>query len=263
MDEGRLRPHAAAHCGREGSQPALEIPAPGALHARLAGAGPNSTVDGVFEDIDEHGIPVLVAFRRSGTSNWTTTVAVPLSIVDAPLTDVLRQMAGPGALLLLAGGLAALFTARQVERPLRTLTNRVTEAKTEVSQLTEQLLALQEEERQRIARELHDSTAQHLVATNLRLMHLAKHVSQSPIALQACREMADLLETALLELRVFTYLLHPPNLADDGLQATLRAFIDGFAGRTGLQSAGQDDRMGWTRRRRRSSARFCAWFRRR
>ena len=61
----------------------------------------------------------------------------------------------------------------------------------------------------------------------------------------------DLLETALLELRVFTYLLHPPNLADDELQATLRAFIDGFAGRTGLQAR--------ARRGRRRSGLRSAW----
>ena len=135
---------------------ALEIPAPAALRTRLAGAGPNSTMDGVIEDVDERGLPVLAAYRRSGTTNWTTAVAVPLAVVNAPVTGVLWQMAGPATFLLLAGGLAALFTARQVERPLRMLSHLVTEAKSEVTQLSEQLLALQEEERQRIARELHD-----------------------------------------------------------------------------------------------------------
>ncbi|HEX2509894.1 MAG TPA: histidine kinase, partial [Microvirga sp.] len=219
-----------------GGQRALEIPAPAALRTRLAGAGPNSTMDGVVEDVDERGLPVLVAYRRSGTTNWTTAVAVPLAVVNAPVTGVLWQVAGPATFLLLAGGLAALFTARQVERPLRTLSHLVTEAKREVTQLSEQLLALQEEERQRIARELHDSTAQHLVATNLGLMRLAGEIRQSPAALKTCGEIGDLLDRALLELRVFTYLLHPPSLADDGLGATLRAFIEGFAGRTGLQA---------------------------
>ena len=47
-------------------------------------------------------------------------------------------------------------------------------------------------------------------------------------------EVEGLLTEALRELRIFTYLLHPPNLAKDGLQATLRDFAEGFAGRTGL-----------------------------
>jgi signal transduction histidine kinase len=37
-----------------------------------------------------------------------------------------------------------------------------------------------------------------------------------------------------MELRIFTYLLHPPNLASDGLRATLVGFIEGFAERTNL-----------------------------
>ena len=47
-------------------------------------------------------------------------------------------------------------------------------------------------------------------------------------------EAEGLLAEALRELRIFTYLLHPPNLARDGLQATLQDFARGFAGRTGL-----------------------------
>ncbi|MCV9940732.1 hypothetical protein OIU35_30660 [Boseaceae bacterium BT-24-1] len=51
-----------------------------------------------------------------------------------------------------------------------------------------------------------------------------------------CDRIADLIGKALTELRVFTYLLHPPNLAHDGLQATLEQFIAGFARRTGLEA---------------------------
>src|SRR3712207_2334521 len=136
--------------------------------------------------------------------------------------------------LLLAGGLAALFTSRQVERPLRTLSDQVTGAKRQVNELSGQLLALQEDERQRIARELHDSTAQHLVAANLGLSGLEAEVRQSPSGRKVLAEVEGLLTAALRELRIFTYLLHPPNLANDGLQATLRDFVEGFAGRTGL-----------------------------
>jgi two-component system, NarL family, sensor kinase len=213
-----------------------DIPAPAVLRTRLADVGPNSTMNGVIEGVDERGVAVLVAFRRSGATNWTTTVTVPLAIVEAPVRGVMWQMAGPTALLLLAGGLAALFTARQVERPLQSLSHLVTKAESEVAQLSAQLLALQEEERQRIARELHDSTAQHIVAANLGLMRLTGEIRQNPTALTAIEEIGDLLDKALLELRVFTYLLHPPNLADEGLQATLREFIEGFADRTGLQA---------------------------
>jgi signal transduction histidine kinase len=219
-----------------GAETPSHIPVPGALAARLAAGSPTETVEGLIEGVDERGVPVLVAYRSSGATNWTTLVAVPLALVNAPVTGILRRMAGPAAFLLLAGGLAALFMTRQVERPLRTLSHLVTQARGEVTQLSEQLLALQEEERQRIARELHDSTAQSLVAANLGLAGLEREVRQSPAARKTLAQIEVLLDRALQELRVFTYLLHPPNLAEDGLKATLEEFLDGFAGRTGLRA---------------------------
>jgi two-component system, NarL family, sensor kinase len=226
----KFQPIVADRDGRKGS----DLPAPAALAARLADAGPDSTITGTVEATDERGLPVLVTFRRSGATNWTTAVTVPLADLNAPVTAALWQMAGPGSLLLLAGGLAAWFTARQLEQPLRTLSDQVTGANNKVSELSGQLLALQEEERQRIARELHDSTAQHLVAANLGLASLEGTVVATPASRSAFAEIESLLTEALRELRIFTYLLHPPNLAKDGLQATLRDFAEGFAGRTGL-----------------------------
>jgi two-component system, NarL family, sensor kinase len=216
-----------------GAETSSRVPIPGNLAARLAAIG-GETVEGLIEDVDERGVPVLVAYRSSGATNWTTVVAVPLSDVNAPVAGALRQMAGMAAFLLLAGGLAALFTARQVEQPLRTLSDQVTGANNQVSELSGQLLALQEEERQRIARELHDSTAQHLVAANLGLSGLEAQVRESPAGRKTLAEVERLLTEALRELRIFTYLLHPPDLEKDGLQATLRDFAEGFAGRTGL-----------------------------
>ncbi|WP_162419765.1 histidine kinase [Microvirga brassicacearum] len=217
-----------------GAETSSRIPMPNALAARLAAVNWSETVDGFVQDIDERGVPVLVAYRGSGATNWTTVVAVPLAQVNAPVTGVLRQMAGMAAFLLLAGGLAALFTARHLEQPLRSLSDQVKGAKKQVSELSGQLLALQEEERQRIARELHDSTAQHLVAANLGLASLGPEVQHSLSGRTALAEVERLLTEALRELRIFTYLLHPPNLAKDGLQTTLRDFAEGFAGRTGL-----------------------------
>jgi signal transduction histidine kinase len=211
-----------------------ENPAPAALARRLAEVGPDSTIEGTLEAVDEQGVPVLVAFRRSGATNWTTAVMVPLAAVNAPIRSVLWQMGGPAVLLLLAGGIGAVFTARKVERPLHALSDLATHATKQVNELSEQLLALQEEERQRIARELHDSTAQHLVAANLGLAGLEGAVEATAASRKAFAEIEGQLGEALRELRIFTYLLHPPNLAQDGLQATLREFSEGFAGRTGL-----------------------------
>ncbi|WP_262271701.1 sensor histidine kinase [Microvirga yunnanensis] len=226
----KLQPIVADRDGHKGS----DLPVPAALATRLADAGPASTITGTVEATDDRGVPVLVTFRRSGATNWTSVVTVPLADLNAPVTGALRRMAGPAALLLLAGGIAAWFTARQVEQPLRVLSDQVTGARKQVNELSGQLLALQEEERKRIARELHDSTAQHLVAANLGLAGLEAQVQENPSGRKALAEVESLLTEALRELRIFTYLLHPPNLTKDGLQTTLRDFAEGFAGRTGL-----------------------------
>jgi signal transduction histidine kinase len=111
----------------------------------------------------------------------------------------------------------------------------VREAKEALSELSGRLSALREEERQRIAQELHDSTAQHLVAATLNLMTLkAKSVSY-PGVHKLLEKVESSLEEATRELRVFTYLLHPLALESDGLEKTLRAYLDGFGRRTHLK----------------------------
>ena len=97
-----------------GSVPTDEA-GPAGLDAILARAGPNDTVDGLAEAVDTRGTPVLVAYRHSGATNWMTVVAVPLAIVNAPISAVMMQIAGAAIVLVLAAVLAALFTTRQVE----------------------------------------------------------------------------------------------------------------------------------------------------
>jgi PAS domain S-box-containing protein len=110
----------------------------------------------------------------------------------------------------------------------------VTQAKEALSELSGRLSALREEERQRIAQELHDSTAQHLVAATLNLMTLKAKSVAYPGVHKLLENVEASLEEATRELRVFTYLLHPLALENDGLERTLRTYLDGFSRRTGL-----------------------------
>lgn len=106
-------------------------------------------------------------------------------------------------------------------------------------QLSQRLLGAQDEERRRIARELHDSTAQLLVALSIGLNRLCMED-----ATLSTKEHAELLaescllaERATQEVRTQSYLLHPPLLEERGLTAALRFFIDGFNERSGLAVA--------------------------
>jgi PAS domain S-box-containing protein len=100
-------------------------------------------------------------------------------------------------------------------------------------ELTDQLVCIQEDERQKISQELHDSTAQHLVAVSLLLANLRP----SELADQQ-RQMWDDCETslqeALKELRSFSYLMHPPALENSSFSSTIRNYVDGFYNRTGI-----------------------------
>jgi PAS domain S-box-containing protein len=105
----------------------------------------------------------------------------------------------------------------------------------EARELSERLVNLQEEERQRIAQELHDSTAQHLVAANLNLMSLRAKVDLGSDEMKLWNEVEVSMAEALKELRTFSYLMHPLGLDADGLCATIRRYIDGYANRSGLR----------------------------
>ena len=104
----------------------------------------------------------------------------------------------------------------------------------EAKELSERLVNLQEEERQRIAQELHDSTAQHLVAANLNLMSLRAKASLGSDEVKLWNEVEASMAEALKELRTFSYLMHPLGLDADGLCSTIRRYIDGYANRSKL-----------------------------
>ncbi len=121
----------------------------------------------------------------------------------------------------------------------------LTAARAAVSELSERLLTLQDEERQRIASELHDSTTQYLVAAGLNLMKVERLLPQRA-GQRLLGEIDHLLEEALKELRLFTYLLHPASLDENGFPDAVQAFADGFSDRTGLEvtcriDSGADD----------------------
>lgn len=105
-----------------------------------------------------------------------------------------------------------------------------------VRQLSGRILRLQDEERRRIARELHDSTAQVLTALSMNLSLVAKceAVASNPQASQLLAESEALATQASDEIRNISHLLHPPDLDAVGLVAALRWYAGRFGQRTGI-----------------------------
>lgn len=121
------------------------------------------------------------------------------------------------------------------------------EAELAARDLRSRLLASRESERQLISEELHDSTVQHLVGVDLNLMRLKARLKGDAGAQEILNDIELSVASAMQELRVSTYLLHPPDLENDGLALTLRRYCEGFARRTDLavrfDSDGSIDRL--------------------
>ncbi len=101
--------------------------------------------------------------------------------------------------------------------------------------LSRYLLRLQDDERRRIARELHDSTAQSLAAAAMNLSLVSGAASRlRGAARRALNEAATLLDKTLAEIRTLSYLLHPPLLDEMGLASALNWYARGFAQRSGI-----------------------------
>jgi signal transduction histidine kinase len=130
-----------------------------------------------------------------------------------------------------------------LQRSHDTLETRVRERTAELSQaegslraLSRRLLQIQDEEKQRIARELHDGSGQMLAALSMNLSLLqAKTETKDSEAVAIVNDSIHMVEVILKELRTMSYLLHPPLLEDVGLESALRWFVEGFTQRSRIR----------------------------
>jgi PAS domain S-box-containing protein len=111
-----------------------------------------------------------------------------------------------------------------------------TEAERSLRQLSGRLLRLQDEERRRIARQLHDTTAQSLAALKMNLSRIdsSAAVSDDPVIKEAVVESITLTDQSIAEIRTLSYLLHPPFIDEAGLLTSLHWYVRGFEQRSGI-----------------------------
>lgn len=106
------------------------------------------------------------------------------------------------------------------------------------AELSALLMQVQDEERRRIARELHDGVGQILVGIGMNISQVRKEQSKLSAATAQCvEESSHLIQRASSEIRTASYLLHPPMLDEIGLDTALRWFVDGFAERSKIKVA--------------------------
>jgi signal transduction histidine kinase len=101
--------------------------------------------------------------------------------------------------------------------------------------LSQRLLKVQDEERRRVARDLHDSTGQTLTALKMGVAVLEQKLKQNQCTSDALSEIAALADQALQEIRTTSYLLHPPLLDEAGFNSAAQWYVDGFGKRSGIK----------------------------
>lgn len=176
---------------------------------------------------DGERIPILAGASVIGSPDGKIEVAAfvtdltPLKIAEAALRKANDEL------------------EKQVKERTSTLETEISErkrAERSLQELTGRLLRMQDEERRRMARELHDHAGQTLVAMSINLSILEKAAQLlDPKIFSLAAETKILSDDLSREIRTFSYLLHPPLLDEAGLESALRWYVDGFSRRSNIK----------------------------
>ncbi len=102
----------------------------------------------------------------------------------------------------------------------------------ELQSLCQRLLKVQDEERRKLSRELHDSTGQTLAALKISVSFLEEHYKKDPSVALLFSDVTRLADQAIDEIRTTSYLLHPPLLDEVGFACAAEWYVEGFAKRS-------------------------------
>jgi signal transduction histidine kinase len=107
------------------------------------------------------------------------------------------------------------------------------QAEASLRALSVRLLELQDQERRKFSRELHDSLGQYLVGAKMNLTMLGNSLPANALI----SECIKLLDQAMTETRTISHLLHPPLLDEAGFASAARWYVEGFSERSGIQTS--------------------------
>jgi PAS domain S-box-containing protein len=208
----------------ETRQPAVNPVSRVLREGRVVGLGNHTALiarDGKETAIDDRAAPI-----QDDTGKISGVVMV--------FHDVAEQREGEVAL---RQSNRLLSEARdQLEKRVQERTAELQSANESLRNLSARLLHLQDEERRRLARELHDSVGQILAAIgmNIAIVQAQSHKLDS-FGARAVSENAQLVDQVSREIRTISHLLHPPLLEVAGLVSALRWYVDGFSERSKIK----------------------------
>ncbi|MGH9542242.1 MAG: PAS domain S-box protein [Terriglobales bacterium] len=145
--------------------------------------------------------------RKDGSRFWANVVITALRNPDGQLTGFAKITRD-------------LTERKQAEEALHELSGR--------------LMRVQDEERKRIGRDLHDSVGQHLILLKIRLDQLEATFQSDEPTRRKMAECIELLMEAVQEVRTTSYELYPPMLEEVGLKSAIPWYLDGYIERSGI-----------------------------
>lgn len=159
-----------------------------------------------------------------GDYRWFRARAVPLRGAD-------------GEIVRWYGTCSDIHDSKMLEKSIRDSAielERLVDSRTaELRRLSGRLMTMQDEERRRIAREIHDGLGQELAAAKMILDGILAKDS-SPSMRRASVDASQLVDRAIQQVRTISHLLHPPLLDEVGLISALRWFLEGLSNRSGI-----------------------------
>ena len=178
------------------------------------------------KDIPSHDHPLATVLRtRTPVENGVLGLRYPGSPdrIVWVFGNVVPQLDSRGQVIRIISAFSDVTEMKNAERAIHSLSSH--------------LLKLQDEERRRLGRELHDGLAQTVLAINLSLAQARQsiHANDSPSA-HAIEKARHLTQQISREIRTLSYLLHPPLLDDLGLVSALKEYAQGFADRSGIDT---------------------------
>jgi PAS domain S-box-containing protein len=186
--------------------------------------------------------------RGDGSYVWASSTVFPLRNADGSIKGFAKVIQDISIRKQIEMELARERSAlesrvdertRQLKKTIKYLNIQAVErerAEGSIRALSARLLQLQDEERRRIARELHDSAGQTLAALDMQLSIIQMKTQNMEDDLTAAvADSVSLVHDASRNIRTMSYLLHPPLLDEAGLASPLQWFVEGFAQRSGVQ----------------------------
>lgn len=183
---------------------------------------------------------VTAACVLAGAKYWLTQPTHSLRLAATGNSHFLLAFALTSGLIMAVGEVSRrerqrlLHAHGELEERVKQRTAALDLANQGLSDLTARLLHIQDEERRRIARDLHDSIGQTLAALGLNLSTVGNEIERLTKMISLVKDSQELVRETSISTRTMSYLLHPPLLDENGLSSALPWYTKGFAERSNI-----------------------------